>query len=417
MRNIYCFQLFIFLISTSTNLFSQEHESDSTIYKNQTDLKDIFYRIAKKEHIHSFSENKKVLWSIYPAVGYSSNTNFAVMGGCNALFLLNHASKQSSLQTNLTYTYYKQTILPFQLNLWTKKDQFNFIFDSRYINFPSAAYGLNGVSQLNNNYTINFKWLKLHSIILKKIKPNLYAGAGLNLDYFWDIKEQNISTNNLLSGKINTAFEYYVKKSIPDSKETSFGPAFQILYDTRDNPLNAYKGIYVSGRVHPSFKGWGSDNHWANILIEIRKYFSLSTTKQNVIALWAYYWKNFGKGSYLLLPGTGWDDYWNTGRGYSQGRYRGKTLRYFETEYRVQFTDNGLLGGVLFANIQQYPHELNTSFSESGGKKAKNITALGAGIGLRIKLNKYSKTNLAFDLGFGKDFPHPWFSVNLGEVF
>ena len=67
-----------------------------------------------------------------------------------------------------------------------------------------------------------------------------------------------------------------------------------------------------------------------------------------------------GNPPYLDLPSTGWDSYNNTGRGYVQGRYRGKDLMYLESEYRFGITRNGLFGGVVFANaetVSNYPSE------------------------------------------------------------
>jgi hypothetical protein len=45
----------------------------------------------------------------------------------------------------------------------------------------------------------------------------------------------------------------------------------------------------------------------------------------------------------------------------------------------------------------------------------KNI-APAAGSGLRVKINKYSNTNVSIDYGFGRYGSHGFF-VNLGEVF
>ena len=51
--------------------------------------------------------------------------------------------------------------------------------------------------------------------------------------------------------------------------------------------------------------------------------------------------------------------YGNTGRGFIQGRFRGKNFVYGEAEYRFGITRNRLLGGVVFSNAQSVT-ELNT---------------------------------------------------------
>jgi hypothetical protein len=107
--------------------------------------------------------------------------------------------------------------------------------------------------------------------------------------------------------------------------------------------------------------------------------------------------------------------YGNTGRGFIQGRFRGKNLVYGEAEYRYGITRNRLLGGVVFANAQSVT-EINYTRGkgESDGGFERVVPALGAG--LRLNLNKASRTNLAIDYAWGLDGSHG-LALNLGEVF
>ena len=82
-------------------------------------------------------------------------------------------------------------------------------------------------------------------------------------------------------------------------------------------------------------------------------------------------------------------------------------MLYLETEYRFGILSNGLLGGVVFGNVQ--------SFSELGSGRFQQVTP-GYGTGLRISLNKFSRTNLCIDYGWGTHGSGGFF-VNLGEVF
>jgi hypothetical protein len=65
------------------------------------------------------------------------------------------------------------------------------------------------------------------------------------------------------------------------------------------------------------------------------------------------------------------------------------------------------LGGVIFGNAQSIPNSISD-----------NIRPIipGVGFGLRIKINKFSGTNLAIDYGFGIRGSHGFF-FNMGEVF
>ena len=80
---------------------------------------------------------------------------------------------------------------------------------------------------------------------------------------------------------------------------------------------------------------------------------------------------------------------------------------YLEGEYRAGITANGLLGGVAFVNGQ--------SFSGSLGGPLQAVQ-VGYGVGLRLKLNKRSGTNVSIDYGFGSHGSNGLF-INLGEMF
>ncbi|MBL4676481.1 MAG: hypothetical protein JKY70_09805, partial [Mucilaginibacter sp.] len=114
-----------------------------------------------------------------------------------------------------------------------------------------------------------------------------------------------------------------------------------------------------------------------------------------------------GKPPYLDLPANTWDQYNGTGRGYIQGRFRGAQMVYGEAEYRFGLTRNGLLGGVVFGNAE--------SFSAAPGSALQKVQP-GYGVGLRLKLNKVSKTNIAVDYGFGSQGSKGIF-VTVGEIF
>lgn len=333
--------------------------------------------------------------------GYSLQTGFAVVISANAAFYdekhHNKDSKISNIYSSIAYSQYDQIIFPIQANIWASKDRYNIITDWRYLKYPSTTFGLGGKSDINDGYTIDFSYIKLHQTVLKKISKNLFAGIGYYFDYFWNVKEINPQA-------LVTDFEKYGLTN----KSTSSGLAFRISYDSRINQINPLNGWYANAIFRPNFTFLGSDNNWQSLLIEVRKYIRLSSGSKNVLALWSYNWLTVGgKPPYLMLPSTGWDDFYNTGRGYIQGRYRGRNMVYFESEYRFGITQNGFLGGVIFANAQSFSKEIS---------KQLTTVAPGYGAGIRIKLNKFSGTNLCIDYGFGLE-GSKGISVNLGEVF
>ncbi|HEY6901577.1 MAG TPA: BamA/TamA family outer membrane protein, partial [Puia sp.] len=305
----------------------------------------------------------------------------------------------SSILASVTYSQYKQIILPIQADIWTKDNKYNIVTDWRYLKYPSLTYGLGGNTNADSGYNINYGYLRLHQAILRHIAQDIYLGLGYDLDYFWNIQEIDPP-----AGK-TTDFERYGL----NTSELASGISAHLLFDNRRNTINPEKGSYAAVTYRPNFTFLGSDQNWQSLILDLRKYIPFPGSSRNILALWSYDWFTVGGGRppYLLLPSTGWDAYSNTARGYIQGRYRSRNMLYLESEYRFTFTHNGLLGGVVFANAQ--------SFTEPESNHFQYI-APGYGAGLRISLNKFSRTNLAVDYGWGIHGSGGFF-VNLGEVF
>ncbi len=371
----------------------------------QADLVDVGRSFLKGHHsrrVDTVAQKVgKLHISALPVAGYTLQTGFAGVLSSNFAFYTSEHNQAnlSSILTSVTYSQYKQIIFPVQANIWTKGNKYNIVADWRYLKYPSLTYGLGGNTNADSGYNIDYGYLRLHQALLKTVAKDLYLGLGYDLDYFWNVHEVNPPPG----GK--TDFEQYglTKTSL------SSGISFHFLFDSRRNPINPEKGNYLSVIYRPNFTFLGSDANWQSLLLDLRKYISFPAGTHNVLALWSYDWftPGAGKTPYLLLPSTGWDAYSNTARGYIQGRYRSENMLYFESEYRFGITPNGLLGGVVFANAQ--------SFSQPGAGKYEYI-APGYGAGLRISLNKFSRTNLCVDYGWGIHGSGGFF-VNLGEVF
>jgi outer membrane translocation and assembly module TamA len=230
------------------------------------------------------------------------------------------------------------------------------------------------------------------------MSDNIFLGIGYYFDKFWNIKaldQVSQTVNRQIAKELGTV-------------ETASGAAFRFLYDSRLNQLNPQQGSYYSITYRANMKSLGSDSNSNAIQIDARTYLRYPSGSRNVLAFWTFDWLVAnGTPPYLILPSTGWDDNYNTGRGYIQGRFRGRKMLYFESEYRYRITENGLLGGVAFVNLQNFSSDLSPQYSR---------LFPGYGLGLRLKLNKYSGANLCVDYGFGQNGSRGFF-VNLGEVF
>ena len=370
--------------------------------ENQLDLIDVVREIAHKGAVKRVDtgeyKSTKLHISGVPAAGYTLQTGFAGLVTANAAFCTDTDANTSIILTSFTYTVRNQIILPLQTTFWTRNNRYIITTDWRYLKFPSYTYGLGGNTSLDDGYLIDYSALRLHQTLLRKIGFDMYAGIGYNLDYFWGVEELDPPAN-----KVTDFQRYGLNKT-----EFASGFTFNYLYDTRANPINPERGSFVNLIYRPNLVVFGNTATWRSFVIDARKYIRFPASSNNVLAFWTYEWLTVsGKPPYLMMPNTGGDPYSNTGRGYIQGRYRGKNMAYVEGEYRFGITNNGLLGGVVFANAESFTKDLTPKF-------VTVEPAVGAGI--RIKLNKFSRTNVAIDYGFGVGGSGGLF-VNLGEVF
>lgn len=389
MRLLVCLLTFILSLQT---VYSQQ---------DQRDIKDV---ILKVFHSKAKDDSLKLkgngpFFSFLPAVGYALVSGITVTVATSASFYTSaNRDKFSSINANFNYSAYHQYWINTNSSIFIDKWKLHLFQDLRYYNFPTNTYGIGNHSTLANVLPIDYSYVRFYQLVFKEVKQNVFAGFGYNLDFHWNIKESSDS------GRVYKEIQRYQN----GSKSVSSGISLNFQFDNRKNSVNPQGGSFASIQFRPNFVFLGSDRNWQSLLIDVRHYLKFPTSSRNILAFWSY--TNFtlgGKPPYLDMPSIGWDDYSNTGRGYVPGRYTGRNLLYAESEYRFVLTNNGLLGGVVFGNaetiLRKLPSELKTVIP-------------GWGFGLRVKINKFSNTNLAVDYGFGIGGSRGFF-FNLGEVF
>jgi Omp85 superfamily domain len=395
-------QIILFAIFLQSFFLATAQTDTSLIH--QKDVLDIIHSVFVKkqnrEQQNIKRADKKIQFSVMPGIGYTLQSQGVAIVTSNLAFYLGKkdSTSLSVITPGIAITQLQQLLIPLQSIIWTKNNTYNFIGDYRYYKYPQVTYGLGSFSQQADGFTLDASFFRLYQYALRKVNNNFYMGIGYMLDYRWGIKKQ------LPDSVINTDFDKYNNAS----KTVSSGVTLNLIYDTRHNAINPNKGLYINATYRMNNTSLGSTSNSNILLVDIRKYLRPNKNSKNVLALWQYSWlTTSGKPPYLDLPTTSWDPYNNMGRGYIQSRFRGLGLLYAEAEYRFNISKNNFWGGAIFANAQ--------SVSEYPSKKFERILP-GIGAGIRIKVNKLSKTNLCLDYAFGINGSQGIF-VNLGEVF
>jgi len=374
--------------------------------RKQRDLIDILLMIIGKDPGFRLDSNLKsqsgrLHISGAPSPSYSLATSFGFNVTANTAFYAGdkNVTNLSSVLISPLYTFNQQFALPIQFSIWLKNNKYLIVGDWRFLRYPEDTYGIGGLSYEGDTVKVNYDYIRVYSFLLKTIATNFYAGIGYEIDNHWNIEQTNVPANT----------QTVIDKYGYTHSSVSSGPAIDLLYDSRKNSINPEAGsTYANVVLRQNFTALGSNGNWGSLLIDLRKFFRLNDHTNNILAIWSYNWLTTnGKAPYLDLPSTGWDTYGNTGRGYVQSRFRSPNMVDLEAEYRFGVLNNGLIGWVVFGNVQ--------SFSEYPSNRFEALQP-GIGTGIRIKFNKFSKTNLCFDWGWGLHGSNGAF-VNLGEVF
>ena len=376
----------------------------------------------------------KLYPAILPAVGYSPSVG-ALLGvvGQFGMYLGDpETTTISSLQATALFTSKSQILFQVFSSVQTEGDLWQFIGDWRLLLYNQDTYGLGtGTPPVQYGVTIggqgttaalpgaqpmDFKLIRLREIALRRVWRELSVGGGFGFDRYYDIVDKLLDLQ--ASPPVVTSHYGYEKAyGLPTGAYTASGPVVAVSWDSRDSTINPYHGVYalLSSQWNAS---WAGSTHESGLLnAEFRAYLPLSrAVPRNVLAFWVLASGVIGDMPYLTLPSVGWDGRNRSGRGYLQGRYRGTAMAYGEVEWRFRLTNNGILGGVVFANVESFARP---TFVASGvtlsGESLFQSARWGGGFGLRILMNRVSRTNITLDFAWGAGLFGIYFGA--GEVF
>jgi hypothetical protein len=338
-------------------------------------------------------------WSILPSISYNPVYGFAIGATASGAgqFGRGPHSRPSAISLSGNYSSKGQTQALARMETTSASGGYLIKLDFRYLDTARSTWGLGPITDMQQEYPMEYALLRTYATFYRRTSGPVYVGVGYHLDHFQDIHDKRADQGE------ETPFRTY---SGNVSSTRASGVSLNLLADTRDSIVNPRSGYLISGSFRTYLKDIGADRNWQEFQVSVRMYPRLPSRSNNVLAFWLYSWLTFGPGPYYNLPATGWDTYGRGARGYLQGRIRSANQIYLESEYRFELTRDGLLGGVVFLN---------------GTASAEPATTFGpldpgGGLGIRIKFNKDSRTNLALDHAWGRAGSRGWF-MGMSEVF
>lgn len=373
----------------------------------------------KKDSVLVVKPNKNNFFLIIPIIGSQPATGF-FYGFVNQYTFKGKKidDKYSSINLGATFTEKKQLLINVKNSVMLNNNKMFLSGDWRFYIFSQANYGL-GTDILppkyrDNDFDLNdlkepmdYNYFKFHQTASWEVKNNYYVGAGVHLDWYTTITDNNLDIAN---GQFTNHYNYSKKYDYNDKEYFVNGLSLNFLYDSRDNQINTNNGMFanINFRFNPAIT---KSQHASNVLfMEYRYFLPLSKlNEQHVFSVWATgQFVTSGTVPYLNLPSIGWDQRSRSGKGYTQGLFRGQKMVYFESEYRFPISCNQLISGTVFTNF--------TSASDNDRQiRLFQYVQPAAGVGLRILIDKATRTNLVLNYAWGRHSKA--FYLNAGESF
>ena len=300
----------------------------------------------------------------------------------------------SSNVVSATVTSKKQAGIGAHTTMYGRDDRWLFEGDYRFQWTSQETFGLGTSTSSPTGDLAKFDFYRLYQSVYRRLRPHLFAGGGLYFDSHTDVRpDEDVEE----SWPQSPYYLYSTTNGLPLDTQISAGPSVEIMWDTRDSFINPGRGWLARAGYRMLIDGLlGGSSSWEKVNLDLRSYAPLSPDRRHKLAVWAYADLVVdGVAPYFDLPTTAGDSYGRSGRGYAEGHFRGEKLAFLELEYRGPLTRNDLLGVVAFFNT-------TTISNHQEGERLFDNFAPGGGAGLRLLLNKRSKTNLAFDVGFGE---------------
>lgn len=386
-----CFFFFIsFSVMSQTEQDQTEHSKTDKEFER---FKELFTIYPNKKAVAKDSTLYKSKLIMAPIITYSPETSLGAGIGAKYLFKFKGSgdeTRTSNMPLSVQYTLKNQFILFSGFEIFTNQEQWVVTGNILFKNFPRLYYGFGRDSLEENEEQYDYNQFLFEPIFLKKMFTEyLFVGGGLRYNHIYNV---GFEENGRLANLAPSGYK----------GSTSAGLELAILYDSRDNILNAKHGLYMEFTHGFYDKILGGTQKFELTRFDARYFFKPFKKLTDVVGLHA-----MGSFSHDDVPFSELALFGSQEilRGYIEGRYIDRHIMATQVEYRKNL--KGRIGMVAFAGVGDIANKLD-------GFKLSNIRA-SFGLGLRFMLDREEDLNVRFDWGFGDKTNNAY--LNIAEAF
>jgi hypothetical protein len=365
--------------------------------EDPTDAKDVMGRLLNRGGAPPPErDSRKAIWLRIPFIASSPGTGTLLGGGTEVTFFQGDpaTTHASTMVGNVAASFSGRMVAGVRLSIHGADNRWMLFGDNRFERMAQNSYGLGTTSVPAGRFAADYSLPRVNDVALRRVYKGLYAGLGFHFSHHNNVEPADASAGAWDS----SAYVQYSRDHGFDLRgQGSAGTSANVRFDNRDSSVNASRGVLLAASYRSFYQGFlGGDSTWQQVNLDVRGYRMIGGTPRHVLAMWAYAdLVTGGVAPYFDLPATGMDMQGRSGRGYAVGRFRGERLVYGEVEYRTTLTRNGLVGLVAFLNT-------TTVSNSKTGEKLFASVAPGAGVGLRLLADKFSRTRVCLDVAVGR---------------
>lgn len=318
---------------------------------------------------------------------YSKTNSLTIGGGFAGQYSYNRKDttlKRSDLSAFFSASIKGMVMLYLKTNNYLRGDRMRWDARIKIQNAPGDFWGMGYDNGRNSSLETRYHYWRVQARpnFLFRVAKNFYLGP--SLDLHWMKVYDGYKANLWYSQKANVF---------------SNGVGLNIEYDSRDVPINAFKGYYVQVQqmFYPKFSN--KDYYFNKTEVFLQGYWRV--WKDCHLAAQIHNSSLYGGvPPWFMLSQVG--DNGNM-RGYYIGRYRDKDIIEGQIEFRQHIYKH--IGAVVFAGFANTFHDYQSfDFKQ---------TLPNFGLGIRWELKP--RMNICLDLGFTRNSPGVQFSM--GETF
>ncbi|QNP51414.1 BamA/TamA family outer membrane protein [Hymenobacter qilianensis] len=213
-----------------------------------------------------------------PIISYAPETSWGAGLGAKFLFKPRGAStdtRTSNIPVSFQYTLNKQYILYSGYTVFFNHENYLLRGNLRHSSFPQLFYGVGNNTPSSNEEIYDYRYTVIEPLLLRRIVGKLFVGGGVRHVRTSDVQ---LAPQSLLLDAAGQPRETGALGAVSTGLETA------LTYDTRDNVLNAQRGI-LAEITH----GWygqqlGGQFRYELTKIDVRQYFQIAGNRQHVLA-------------------------------------------------------------------------------------------------------------------------------------